>query len=292
MQSYSKRRCPTQRGAYMLRIWNVRPSRRRFIASVVITGVLLSIARPIVANDTAPPTARMHVTFESHFDSLNNTAAGEGDWMTTGASGWRTLGNNKEAEYYSDASVGTNPFSVRDHVLTITASRGNNPAGLPFNSGMLTTYRLFSQRYGYFEMRAQLPTGAGLWPAFWLLPVDGSWPPEIDVMESLGSVPHTIYVGTHSAVGGPNVGTTTPVHVGDTSNAFHVYGLDWQPTEITWFFDDKPVFKEPTPADMHTPMYMLINLAVGGRDSWPGPPVRATVFPAHFNVDYLRVYSH
>ena len=291
MQSYSERCCPTQCSANVIRTTTARRRRLGFIAGVAITGILLSIVPPLWANDSPSPTARMQVTFESHFNNLNNALAGEGDWMTTGASGWRTLGGNKEAEFYSDASVGTNPFGVRDHVLTITASRGTNPAGLPFNSGMLTTYKSFSQLYGYFEMRAQLPNGAGLWPAFWLLPVDGSWPPEIDVMESLGNDPRTIYVGTHSAIGGPNVGTTTPVHVTDTSNAFHVYAVDWQPTEITWYFDGKPVFKEPTPADMHTPMYLLINLAVGGRGSWPGAPIRATVFPAHFKVDYLRVYS-
>ena len=183
MQSYSERCCPTQCSANVIRTTTARSRRRGFIAGVVITGILLSIAPPLWANDVPSPTARMQVTFESHFDSLNNALAGEGDWMTTGASGWRTLGGNKEAEFYSDASVGTNPFSVRDPSLPLRRP-GHEPAGLPFNSGMLTTYRSFSQRYGYFEMRAQLPNGAGLWPAFWLLPVDGSWPPEIDVMES------------------------------------------------------------------------------------------------------------
>ncbi len=47
-------------------------------------------------------------------------------------------------------------------------------------------------------------------------------------MEQLGNDPATIYVGTHSAVGGPNVGTTMPIKVSDTSRGFHVYGLDWE----------------------------------------------------------------
>ena len=233
----------------------------------------------------------MHPTFRSHFGHLGASPTSDRDWMTTGATGLRTLKDNKEAEYYSDASVGINPFSVRDGVLTITATRGRNPEGLPFNSGMLTTFRSFQQLYGYFEMRAQLPKGAGLWPAFWLLPADGGWPPEIDVMEQLGSDPQTIFVGTHSAVGGPNVATTTAVRVPDTSSAFHTYGVDWQAGEITWYFDRTPVFKEPTPADMHTPMYLIINLAVGGPGSWPGPPGPFTVFPARFTVDYVQAYA-
>lgn len=264
---------------------------RGLVASLLAGGFVLTTVYPCMAASAWSPVSEMHLTFESHFDSLVSSSTSGSGWMTTGPSGWRTLGENKEAQYYSDASVGADPFSVRDGVLTITASRGKNPEGLPFNSGMLTTYRSFNQLYGYFEMRAQLPAGAGLWPAFWLLPADASWPPEIDVMEQLGSDPDTIFVGTHSAIGGANVATTTAIHVGDTSNAFHVYGLDWQPIELTWYFDGKPVFREPTPADMHTPMYLLINLAVGGPGSWPGPPTRATVFPARFKVDYLRVYS-
>ncbi len=233
----------------------------------------------------------MHLTFTSHFEELGNPSAGNRGWMTTGPRGWRTLEANNEAQYYSDASIGTNPFSVRDGVLTITASRGSNPAGLPFNSGMLTTYRSFNQLYGYFEMRAKIPSGAGLWPAFWLLPADGSWPPEIDVVEQLGSQPDTIYVGTHSIDRGENVATTTAVRVRDTSRGFHTYGLDWQATEMVWYFDGTPVFREPTPADMHTPMYLLVNLAVGGEGSWPGAPTRDTSFPARFTIDYIRAYS-
>lgn len=262
------------------------------ITRVVAGAVVLALVCSDVAADAWSPRSGMHLTFESHFDrDGGGTFTNGGDWMTTGASGWRTLGDNKEAQYYSDGSVGINPFSVHDGVLTITASRGTNPDGLPFNSGMLTTFRSFSQLYGYFEMRAQLPVGAGLWPAFWLLPADGGWPPEIDVMEQLGSKPRSIFVGTHSAVGGANVATTTAVHVADTSGAFHLYGLDWQENKITWYFDGAPICQQPTPADMHTPMYLLINLAVGGHGSWPGPPTPATVFPARFKVDYLRVYS-
>src|SRR5579871_6822795 len=85
----------------------------------------------------------------------------------------RTLPGNKEAEYYSDPSVGENPFSLSGGVLHIAAkpaAAGSNPYGLPYDSGLITTYKSFSQLYGYFEVRAELPAGTGLWPAFWLLP--------------------------------------------------------------------------------------------------------------------------
>jgi beta-glucanase (GH16 family) len=36
------------------------------------------------------------------------------------------------------------------------------------------------------------------------------------------------------------------------------------------------------------PMYLLINLAVGG--NWPGSPDAKTKFPADFLIDYVRVW--
>ncbi len=42
---------------------------------------------------------------------------------------------------------------------------------------MLTTHKSFSFTYGYVEIDARIPSGKGIWPAFWLLPAGGGWPP-------------------------------------------------------------------------------------------------------------------
>jgi len=47
--------------------------------------------------------------------------------------------------------------------------------------------------------------------------------------------------------------------------------------------------KAPTPADLHSPMYMIANLAVGGY--WPGMVDSTTPFPSSFKIDYIRVYQ-
>ena len=49
---------------------------------------------------------------------------------------------------------------------------------------MLSSYGKFSFRYGYAQIVAKLPVGKGLWSAFWMEPENGSWPPEIDIMEN------------------------------------------------------------------------------------------------------------
>jgi len=149
-------------------------------------------------------------------------------------------------------------------------------------SGVITTQPSFSQTYGYFEMRAQLPEGKGLWPAFWLLPKDGSWPPEIDVMESVGD-PSVVYMTSHSKTQEPK-----GVEARIAPHAFHVFAVSWGPHQLIWYIDGSEVARQPTPADMHKPMYMLANLAVGG--NWPGAPDATTHFPAVLMIDYIRAY--
>src|SRR5258708_25793122 len=67
----------------------------------------------------------------------------------------------------------------------------------PYTSGIITTKDKFTQEYGYFEMRARVPHGQGLWPAFWLLH-SGPLPwTEIDIFEILGKDTTTMYMSNH-----------------------------------------------------------------------------------------------
>jgi beta-glucanase (GH16 family) len=231
----------------------------------------------------------MTLRFDDEFNTFVSSPTGTQGWMTQGGQYWRTLPSNNELEYYSDSSVGVNPFSDTNGVLTITAAPGANPLGLPYNSGIITTEKSFNFEYGLVEVSAKLPAGDGLWPAIWLLPSSLGWPPEIDIMEMLGSNPNLIYASTHS--GSSNISSTLQAYVGDTTQAFHTYGLDWEPDHITWYFDGNAIRTVATPADMHQPMYLLINLAVGGNGSWPGPPTSAAEFPAQMSIGYVRIYA-
>ena len=138
-------------------------------------------------------------------------------------------------------------------------------------------------------MRAQLPAGQGLWPAFWLLQADMSWPPEIDVMEVLGHDMTTLYTAAHTNQTGSHTSKGGTIKVPDMSAGYHTYGVDWQADYITYYFDGNQVWKTPTPSDMHEPMYMIANLAVGGY--WPGMVNSTTPFPAQMKIDYIRAYA-
>jgi beta-glucanase (GH16 family) len=249
--------------------------------------------------------AGLHLTFDDEFNSLSlnmGTASTAGGTWTTSFSGWgvRSLSGNGEQEIYVDPSfagtsgspLGLNPFSVQNGVLTITASPTPSQDlqylnNMPYISGQLNTQNSFSQTYGYFEMRAELPGGGqGLWPAFWLLPENNSWPPEIDVFEQVSGATSNIFSTIHDNTGN----SSSNFNIGDTSAGYHTYGVLWTPQTLTFYVDGQKMFSTPTPADYNQPMYMLMNLAVGG--SWPGSPNASTNWAlANMKVDYVRAYS-
>jgi beta-glucanase (GH16 family) len=249
-------------------------------------------------------------TFDDEFNALSLWNGTSGTWRPDYGSGAPgavnvdayTLRGNGEQELYvspsfkgtSGSSLGLNPFSVADGVLTITASPVD-PAlqGAMWNykyaSGAITTRPSFAQTYGYFEMRAELPKGQGFWPAFWLVRADGSWPPELDVMEMLGNDPSTYYTTVHTNQTGAHTQTGSAIHGPDTADGFHTYGVLWTKDTLAWFMDGVEVFRTATPADMNQPMYMIANLAVGG--GWPGNVDGTTSWPGEMKIDYIRAYS-
>src|SRR5579883_2078664 len=235
-------------------------------------------------------------TFSDNFSSLNLWNGTSGTWATdwwyhpVNGNG-STLSSNGEQEWYINNNYGPTssitPWTSQNGIMTITAQQAPSSIqplinGYQYTSGMLNTYHSFSQTYGFFEMRAELPAGQGAWPAFWLLPENGNWPPEIDVMEVLGNDPTKLYTSIHSGTSSNEVNGGGGETVADTSKAYHEYAVDWTPTTITWYFDNKPVLSAPTPAQMNSPMYMIVNLAMGG--AWPGNVDSTIPLPAQMHV--------
>lgn len=206
--------------------------------------------------------------------------------------------NNGEMELYQPDNV-----IVNNGVLTLRAERqivlASNGKIYHYTSGMISTGPStatshdihFSFTYGYVEIRAKMPQGKGFWPAFWLLPTDLSWPPEIDVVEVLGNDVHTInmhyhYLDAQHHLVDNGVSWTGP----DFSNGWHTYAVDWEPGSITWYIDGVKRRSFTEAAFIPTkPMYLIANLAVGGY--WPGAPNLSTTFPNSFEISYIRVWK-
>jgi beta-glucanase (GH16 family) len=81
------------------------------------------------------------------------------------------------------------PFTLDNGILNIEMRKD---AEGTWRSGLLASVDRkgngFSQKYGYFEMRAKFPPGEGVWPAFWLVGVERQGPnpqatAEIDIVE-------------------------------------------------------------------------------------------------------------
>lgn len=272
-------------------------------ASLSALAALAILPAPALAADPAPlrvsPDGRaLAITFQESFRT-SPVAKGGRKWRTTYGDGResgidkRTLAGNGEQEVYVDPAFGArygvadlDPFRIRNGSLVIIAQPAPArlaPAleGRRYVSGLISSQPSFAQRYGYFEARVELPAGKGLWPALWLLPADLTWPPEIDIMESIGD-PGAAYVSLHSHSGD----FTQPVAL--PGGGFHTFAVSWDARQVVWFVDGREVARRATPPDLNKPMFLVANLAVGG--NWPGAPTAATRFPAGFVLEYIRAY--
>jgi beta-glucanase (GH16 family) len=174
--------------------------------------------------------------------------------------------------------------------------------GRPFTSGMVTSADVvgrptkFAFRYGYVEVRAKMPTDPGLWPAFWMLPVSGAWPPEIDVLENTTGHPRLIGMHYHylDEVGekGWSGGTWTGP---DFTAAYHVFSVEWAPGVIRWRVDGVQRRAAFTSARdvVDTPMYLLATLQVphnGPKAGVTGKVDGSGRTSSDFAIDYVRVW--
>jgi beta-glucanase (GH16 family) len=232
-------------------------------------------------NSGQPDKPGWQLTFHDEFDGK---ALDLDKWNPTDPWG-------RERNHELQAYV-TNAFEVKGGILSIRARKGEafySGKQRSFTSGMMSTYRKFSQRYGRFEIRCRVPKGKGMWPAFWLLPEPLGWPPEIDVLEILGHQPNKAYLTHHFRDAQKKHGSHGGSWSGpDFSATFHDFAVEWSPKAIAWFIDGVERFRSEKSIPQEK-MYMLVNLAVGG--DWPGAPDEKTPLPAAFKVDYVRVYQ-
>lgn len=240
------------------------------------------------------------LAWEDQFEtgSLNTANWGYmlGDGQGYGLYRW---GNN-EAQWYTMQNA-----TVSEGNLVITAI-AQTVGDYNYTSARLRTYGKVTARYGRIEARISLPEVQGMWPAFWMMPEDsvyGGWPNsgEIDIMENRGSEADTTSGALH--YGSPHEYQSNS-HVLNQSyiSDFHVYAVEWEPTEIRWYVDDfnfltitHEQWFSSTANDLNNPyapfdqdFHILINLAVGGNFSSGVLPPPEFV-QASMRVDYVRI---
>lgn len=160
--------------------------------------------------------------------------------------------------------------------------------GLSRISGQILTQNTFAQTYGYFEASIQMPGNNGDGGAFWLLPQNGQWPPELDIAEVYGNDPTLLINTLHD--GYDDDGSVAHWgSVANTAQGFHTYAVDWEPNTITWYFDGKQTFQTATPADMNQPMYLVFSLNSGTSSTIEGAAAATSV--GQMKIDWVHVYD-
>lgn len=273
----------------------------RFVSFSIVAGALLSFRCVAAQAPASPVPAGWRLVWADEFDQKDGSTIDPSKWsVVLGGKGF----GNKELESYTDRSENLR----QEHGnLVIEARRepytGADGVARDYTSARIETRGKFEQTYGRFEARMKLPTGKGMWPAFWLLGGDikaAGWPGcgEIDIMENIGD-PTRIYgtlhgpgySGSHGISAHTDVAQDQPV-----DSNFHIYSVEWSPEKIVFSVDGVAYAtrtKDDLPAGTtwvyNHPFFILLNLAVGGL--WPGYPDATTRFPQQMLVDYVRVYQ-
>lgn len=236
-------------------------------------------------------------TFGEEFDGAAGQSPDPAIWRAdVGGDGW----GNEQLEYNTDR-VSNASLDGEGH-LQIVARRETFGANT-FTSARLTTAGLYTTLYGRVEARIKLPTGRGIWPAFWMLGDsynEVGWPQtgEIDIMEFRGQEPQVVLGSLHGPgySGGDALTKSYRKAEGTFGDDFHVFMVEWDPSRITFSVAGEvySVVTSTTVLDRgdwvyNHPFFIILNVAVGG--NFVGSPDASTPFPATMLVDYVRVYE-
>ncbi|GEM56383.1 glycoside hydrolase [Flavobacterium branchiophilum] len=221
-------------------------------------------------------------------DEFNVDGAPDGSkWgYDIGNSGW---GNN-EIQYYTNRLDNSVVSNGTLKIITKKEAFG----GSAYTSARLLSKGKFSFKYGRVDIKAKLPSGAGTWPALWMLGdniTTVNWPScgEIDIMEHLGSEPNKIHGSLHSPNnygGNANTGITT---ISNATTEFHIYSLVWNATEIKFLVDNVQFYALANNSTLpfNNNFFFILNTAMGG---WGGT-VDPNFVGTTFEIDYIRVYQ-
>lgn len=244
-------------------------------------------------------TAFAQLIWSDEFDS--GSAPDSAVWSyDLGASGW---GNNELQEYTSA------PQNVRieDGNLVIAVQKDENG----FTSARIRTEDKLTFKYGTIEARIKVPDLAdGLWPAFWTLGNNFSqvgWPAcgEIDIMEmgsgaaiSAGVINQRVGSTAHWDNEGQWASYSRFLDMSaDLDDGFHIFSMDWTPTQITTYIDGQLIWTFRIQIDscadcseFHQPHFIILNMAVGGNYTGLLSPGQITAtMPAEMLIDYIRI---
>jgi beta-glucanase (GH16 family) len=270
---------------------------KKYNSIIFKTVLLLSVsvfAWSCTDEDNQIKDRNWQLVWEDNFDGPAGQLPDAANWNFELGTDW----GNAQLEYTTDRAE--NASMDGEGNLAITARR-ESYSGSAFTSARITTKDKFEQAYGRFEARIKMPTGPGIWPAFWLLGdnIDEvSWPQcgEIDIMEYRGQEPTLVHGTLHGPgySGGASITKSYGLEADRFDKDFHIFAVEWDDEYID-FYVDNFLYQRLRPEDVtgewvyDHPFYIILNVAVGG--NYVGFPTDETPFPTTMLVDYVRVYK-
>jgi len=278
----------------------MRRPRTRWPA-LALVGVTAALS--LSACGSGSGTGTQVLAWSDEFSGPAGSAPDPSSWNSiTGGDGF----GNQELECYTSSREN----SALDGAGNLVITARNDPhhqcdggRANDYTSARLTTQKLHEFTYGTLSVRAKVPTGAGIWPAFWALGSNhdtAGWPRsgEIDVSEVIGKANTVNHGSLHGPTkdGKPYTLTGTATASQDLGADFHVYSVTWTRDSVSFSLDGKQFYSVSKDEVLRAgdwvfdqPFYLLLNVAVGG--TWPGPPSGLTTWPQQMVVDYVRVYQ-
>jgi beta-glucanase (GH16 family) len=265
---------------------------------LAVVGAMVSLARAQSDINLAGYTR----TFDEEFNTLSVSTT-----SPKGASTWYAYPPYGAAGNYSESTWDISALSVSGGILTNKAFLDSNSNWHSGNiSSVDPTTAGFSQQYGYFEIRCQMPnSGTGAWPAFWLdstSGITGGQNEEIDIFEwygvcdTAGSYQDFVQQASHNWNSNGTQNQTLPyLYSPQTAmpdgqypwQGYHIYGCQIDPVHVTWYIDGVQTNQIATPTSYITsPFYMMVDYALGG-----GWPLTGMVNNSSLSVDWVRVYA-
>lgn len=228
-------------------------------------------------------------TFADDFDGPAGSAPDPSRWAyDLGGGGW----GNDELETYTSSRE--NSFLDGNGNLVIRVTKTVGQGTTTYRSARLKTLGKFSQYHGTFEARIKVDPQQGTWPAWWMMGANigtVGWPKcgEVDILENFGGSADVV-TSVHTLSSGG--GTYTKRAATAVDSTWHIWRVHWARTGFTFFKDGTrymdvgPSHVPNWPFSSGVPMFMLLNLAVGGA---AGSAASAN-FPVDMLVDYVRVW--
>lgn len=206
--------------------------------------------------------------------------------------------------WFMDENVTVADGILQIQMKTKEDTNGEMDSNIDYSCGILRSKTTFL--YGYAEIRSRAMPSAGS-SSFWLNNATENWWTEIDIYEIGGNAEnheYSIHTNIHEFYT-PDTPKDqyTPFddqskshfdqHVTETTSwrpdsGFHIYGVEWNETNIIWYVDGKEIRRFKHDGRFSQEFYVNIDSEV--MEGWWGLPEDKDL-PSSYLVDYVRIWQ-